>query len=136
MTRTPSRDPDPEEVAAILETAADLIAENGLAGGEMWTGARGSVDWRPGVACCAVGAITIAAGYSHPGDVEDHILRPIGLRDLHPALTALKAQLDITSVRELFRWSDRAAAEAQPARVVDALRAAAETVRTEAGGGR
>lgn len=106
MTRTPIRDPDPEEVAAILETAADLVDEVGLAGGEMWTGARGSVDWRPGVACCAVGAITIAAGYSRPGDVEDHILGRIGLRDL------------------------------QPGRVVDALRAAAETVRTEAGGDR
>lgn len=118
--------------ADILPRTAALLRANGLHPAfrrhgvllrEYWPDDHAQ-PWRPGLRLSLVGAIGVALGLHHAGDVTWHVI-PCVLDETeppHPALAAVMEHLAVTSIQSVWRWADR-----QPVdRAIDVVRGAAE----------
>jgi hypothetical protein len=126
----------PERIADLIDQAAQLIYENGLEIGDLWTDAI-HFPYEPGASCCTAGALAAACGYRDAIDVETAFVG-IGYYDVttdayvelvaHPVFAAVMAELDFEQVEDLYNWSDTAT----DTEVVGALRDAATAIRARA----
>ena len=112
------------EIADVLDRAADIIEENGLAQGTFWSmpDAPGD-DWKPGKACCITGAIGVVRGY------DTAVAITAWLYDHDPAMRAFAAHLGHPdNVFHVLRWNDDSLRT--PAGVARSLREAAQRIRS------
>lgn len=116
----------------VIDAAARIVEGNGLHTGNWWLGAGPVLGdaWRPGLACCTVGALAVALGHTDAIAVSGIVAcdeDPDG--PVHPAVAAMLVHLGLRTAGDLYRWSDEHAESGRAWVVVAALRACAAELR-------
>jgi hypothetical protein len=133
-THTPiTRDLSPDQIADLIDQAAQLIERDGLEIGGYWPDSL-LRPYEPGDSCCTAGALAAVAGYHEVVTVEDTFVG-IGHYDTetgetepdhpHPVFAAAMSALGFRRVEDLYDWSDNAGGR----EVVAELRDAAAKIR-------
>ena len=123
---------DNEYSARVLERAAKLLSENGLAKGEYWPG--DSLPWSAPLELDVTAAIGVALGEKTATGVSRAVVGyaydvpPVDRGKGHPAFRAVLDELGLDSALELYKWSDSVTVTEAIAVLLDA----ADTLRKEA----
>jgi hypothetical protein len=126
----------PDQIADLIDQAAQLIETDGLEIGDLWTADTGRWDYEPGDSCCTAGALAVVCGYRRADQVEEAFTATssVGavdedgqecLWEPHPVFAAVMAEFGFAEVEDLYDWSDKAGDR----EVVGALREAAANIR-------
>jgi hypothetical protein len=136
-----TEDLTPNQIADLIDAAAQLIETDGLEVGDLWSAATDRWDYEPGDSCCTAGALAVVCGYRRADQVEEAFTATSCVDacdedgqelpwEPHPVFAAVLDKLGFDTPEDLYNWSDSAG----DSRVVAALREAATKIRAQAGG--